>query len=84
MFSVCVQWSQEISFLCPDVFHVILPKDSTFLKLSGSGVLDWISVLDMKRSSAGALELLSVAGIVALHRIMESFMLSASNSKQAD
>lgn len=70
---LCVQWSQEISFLHPDIFHVILHKDSIFLKLSGNGLLDWISVLDMKRNSAGALELLSVAGIVALHGIIHAF-----------
>lgn len=38
----------------------------------------------MKGDTTGALELLSVAGIVALHTIVESFLLSASNSKQAD
>lgn len=70
-FSVCVQWSQEISFLHPYIFCVILHKDSIFLKWNG--LLDWISVLDMKGNFAGALELLSAAGVVALHGIILAF-----------
>lgn len=39
--------------------------------LTCNGFLDWVPVLGMKGSSAGAVELLSVAVIVALHIIME-------------
>lgn len=44
---------------------------SSLYCLPCNGLLDWISVLDMKGDSPGALELLGVAAIAALHEIME-------------